>query len=1674
MNNYQDILESFDTIYNLSVHYIGGQVAYNYKNIELVYTDAGYPYIEMYPNDILQIIKKVFVNTRELPEALNDFNFTIDDENGEVGLSYDQITNHLTALKPGKYIIKSSMFGGVDYSQYDITNISDPDIIVVVKEIPILQEVFWSCANPLMINVKDRESQFTCNVELKGKFSDGSISILTPEYIKNNFTFESDNYTLGYPIISDGLSLQLYKYNDQMKIEMKYKNSDVKVPTKLHVICYDDVEKIDNIKQSVYYIYYISENPREDIYVTDKPIYIEKNETKTVYVKVLSGVYDHGRFTVLSNKLIDPIKKYQDVNLISDSNAIKIIKEGKAFKITGLEELDNVPITITSENKQYLLGFQDTDVEIVSIIDTIVNFKWQINNILITEINNGTLVSHLDKVKLDITNIHNILLNEVICTTQSGKIIHIEEDCVFSSTEKSSTSVNDNVKINGNKIEVIKSHECKIIFNGSTKYNIPNIIEVANTTEANIVMTKEDIFAEKIEIYETGDSDMKLLNDETIDTKMLETKNIYAVVYPANATYKEVKWFSDDESVAAIDDKGKITILNAGSANITCRIKYPAPEDEEFPEYVDGDKYDPDTGSVRPIGFNPPDLVATILINATKIDVTEISFDKSSTTLYVRGDHEPYYIRVNPTGASIKDVKVRLESDDKRNDFLHLDSDDELYVSAAGTGKVIAYSIDNPEITAEMKVTGIDTRVKKVIISTAANDDDYEYYDNLNERYVYDIDGNYLRVGDRTTEEKYDDDDFNRYYLPVNNSMQLDATFEPSNAIDTKLKWLSSDSSLVKINDKGIMTAIRLGKQELDVYGDDDISETRFANTVWVTALNTRFNKYGICQVRVGRNKTLAIDINVPAEHDYDIDDILEDGTYDKNAEHEFDYVIHVGDTIKVPVSLSVQDSTFGTSDMLKWMVGDGGNDVLELTGGSPDHSNAYDEEFDWTGLSPSTINSNKNEFDLTVKAVGIGDAYFYAKSYDNVRGFGKKQLYVPAEAYVTEIANHPGLTGLEMPYGIIGLNVYYFNNKVLTEKLTSLRDKIKKAIMDHISTVSITGPGTVTATVNGFLLIVIENEVNVLDKSLNEAINVDYFMNGKGVAITGTQVILSPNGLVKLMIPNSIEVKDLKTNGPSSMPLTFTVNPVIPRSGSTSIDENGNEILDTTSVTSYISVSAYGMIDKLSTMPVYIDAPYKSDDEIKRQGYAGFYTPYKDPQQPDVNTYTVKAYFPSSKKSEELTGEYGDEYNARPGMGVWVDGPKSRTVKVRVVATPSRLKIGWINAYNSELVNINVIKDDTISRSRWKENKYHYMAIGTDDDFKELLADAETWGGTLAEKYKSYAWFSDNEDVIRFEDVEDLAYIDENGDYTNNPNESIKESVIDTKSVSFKNINASNFNPYIRVHNICEIKFGENYKYNDDEKLYTNNTDLCILRLTASRDGKFFINHSGSLQYADNEAFKNSKTITVKSGYKNSEINCSKGDIIYVKGATSTIVYIKLFGIFDDKILEQRSVSTIENKSPSDYSEYTNDIYIKLPGENTNSYVTSNGIKLKDDSTAIKFSSKYDSKVKITFSGGSIKIKSKEGTRTVGSTLSPCTLETTKGVDYVISGSGNTEAIISTFDYTYTLDAGEPGGYKGTTHYKLKSSFMKRVICEGKGKANIYVLSPKGQAVIKKQFIIK
>ena len=127
---------------------------------------------------------------------------------------------------------------------------------------------------------------------------------------------------------------------------------------------------------------------------------------------------------------------------------------------------------------------------------------------------------------------------------------------------------------------------------------------------------------------------------------MLTKKTLYTKVYPNNAIYKDVQWSSSNLDVATINNAGELELVGSGNVTIYCSIKYPDRSDAESEEYPD--LYDAITGELINMTFNPPDVSAKINIQSTKINVTEISFDKSSITFYVDKDPQNYYIRVKP------------------------------------------------------------------------------------------------------------------------------------------------------------------------------------------------------------------------------------------------------------------------------------------------------------------------------------------------------------------------------------------------------------------------------------------------------------------------------------------------------------------------------------------------------------------------------------------------------------------------------------------------------------------------------------------------------------------------------------------------------------------------------------------------------------------------------------------------------------------------------------------------------------------------------------------------------------------------------------------------------------------------------------------------------------------
>ena len=60
------------------------------------------------------------------------------------------------------------------------------------------------------------------------------------------------------------------------------------------------------------------------------------------------------------------------------------------------------------------------------------------------------------------------------------------------------------------------------------------------------------------------------LNKTSLSTETGKSETLTAIVLPDNATDKSVTWSSSNTSIATVDNNGKVTAKNAGSATITC------------------------------------------------------------------------------------------------------------------------------------------------------------------------------------------------------------------------------------------------------------------------------------------------------------------------------------------------------------------------------------------------------------------------------------------------------------------------------------------------------------------------------------------------------------------------------------------------------------------------------------------------------------------------------------------------------------------------------------------------------------------------------------------------------------------------------------------------------------------------------------------------------------------------------------------------------------------------------------------------------------------------------------------------------------------------------------------------------------------------------------------------
>ena len=233
--------------------------------------------------------------------------------------------------------------------------------------------------------------------------------------------------------------------------------------------------------------------------------------------------------------------------------------------------------------------------------------------------------------------------------------------------------------------------------------------DIAASTHIKVVVTPTGVAApESIDLVTNGEN----------------TKDLDAKLVPADATDVKLAYESSDESVATVDETGKVTAVANGECTITTYVTAKT-EDAEASELsavvveaADSEEVD-DSVATMPedlaamdsaFGVVPENLKAETKVTVTT-NVEGITLDKTEGVLTV-GNTVTVTATVTPNTTT--NASVTWTSSDEA--IATVDSEGKITAVAPGTATITATSDSNPDASAAYAVT---VQAKKVVTSTS-------------------------------------------------------------------------------------------------------------------------------------------------------------------------------------------------------------------------------------------------------------------------------------------------------------------------------------------------------------------------------------------------------------------------------------------------------------------------------------------------------------------------------------------------------------------------------------------------------------------------------------------------------------------------------------------------------------------------------------------------------------------------------------------------------------------------------------------------------------------------------------------------------------------------------------------------------------------------------------------
>ena len=233
--------------------------------------------------------------------------------------------------------------------------------------------------------------------------------------------------------------------------------------------------------------------------------------------------------------------------------------------------------------------------------------------------------------------------------------------------------------------------------------------DIAASTHIKVVVTPTDVVApESIDLVTNGE------NTKSLDAKLI----------PADATDVKLAYESSDESIATVDETGKVTAVANGECTITTYVIAKTEDtDASEPsavvvEAADSEEAD-DSVATMPedlaaidsaFGVVPEDLKAETKVTVTT-NVENVTLDKTEGVLTV-GNTVTVTATVTPDTAT--NASVTWSSSDEA--VATVDSEGKITAVAPGTATITATSDSNPDASAAYAVT---VQAKKVVASTS-------------------------------------------------------------------------------------------------------------------------------------------------------------------------------------------------------------------------------------------------------------------------------------------------------------------------------------------------------------------------------------------------------------------------------------------------------------------------------------------------------------------------------------------------------------------------------------------------------------------------------------------------------------------------------------------------------------------------------------------------------------------------------------------------------------------------------------------------------------------------------------------------------------------------------------------------------------------------------------------